>query len=196
MEARGIGSMTLQRLWQTFRLCLCRGSGDRGAYIRRNKIFGLAGQNFNFMPRVVPLYPELIRIHDNVFITSDVHFVTHDVTHSVVNNALCLRGGDNLPEFIGCIEIMDNVFVGTHSILLPNVKIGPNVIIGAGSLITKDCEPDSVYAGVPAKRVGSFTDFVRRKREGDYAYTEHNQHITEAEVERAWEMFESRCKEQ
>lgn len=184
--------MTIKRLWQTIRLCLCLGSGARGAYIRENKIFGYAGQNFNFMPRIVPLYPELIRIHNNVFITSGVHFVTHDVAHSVVNNALCLRGEDKLPELIGCIEIMDNVFVGTNSTLLPNITIGPNVIIGAGSLVTRDCESDSVYAGVPAKRIGSFSDFVKRRQEGGYAFTEHNQHITEAEVERAWAMFENR----
>lgn len=183
--------MTIKRLWQTIRLCLCRTSGARGAYIRENKIFGYAGQNFNFMPRIVPLYPELIRIHNNVFITGDVHFITHDVTHSVVNNVFCLQERGKLPEFIGCIEIMDNVLVGAHSILLPNIRIGPNVIIGAGSLVLKDCEPGSVYAGVPAKRIGSFSDFVRRRQEGNYAFTEHNQHITEAEVERAWAMFES-----
>lgn len=74
-------------------------------------------------------------MHDNVFITSGVHFVTHNDTHSVINKS-CTYG---LPEFIGCIEIVDNVFVGAHSILLPNVRIGPDVIIGAGSVIAKDC---------------------------------------------------------
>ncbi len=187
--------MTLYRLWQTLQLCLCRSANARGAYIRKNKIFGYAGVNFKFMPRKIPLYPELIRIHNNVFITSDVRFVTHDVTHSVVNNSGCLLGGrGKIPEFVGCIEILDNVFVGAHSILLPNVKIGPNVIIGAGSLIARDCEPDSVYAGVPARRVGSFADFVKRKQEGGYAFTEHNQYITEEEVKRAWAIFESARK--
>ena len=182
--------MTLERLYHTIRLAFCRGAVDRGNYLRRKAVFGAIGDNFRFMPRVVPLYPELIRIHDNVFITSGVHLITHDAINSVLNHCPCLQGGGKFSESIGCIEIMDNVFVGAYSIVLPNVKIGPNVIIGAGSLITKDCEPDSVYAGVPAERVGSFADFVGRRLAGGYAYTEHNQHLTEEEVRRAWEMFE------
>ena len=87
--------MTLKRLYQTIRLCLCRGAGARGEYIRRNGIFGAAGENFSFMPRVIPLYPELIRIHNNVFITSGVSFVTHDVTNSVINNRHVSLGGTN-----------------------------------------------------------------------------------------------------
>lgn len=183
--------MTFERLYHTVRLLFCSSALGRGNYLRSKAVFGAIGKNFRFMPRVVPLYPELIHIHDNVFITSDVHLITHDAVNTVLNHCQCLPGGDKFPELIGCIEIMDNVFVGANSIVLPNVKIGPNVIIGAGSLITKDCEPDSVYAGVPAKRVGSFADFVRRRMEGGYAYTEHNQHLTEEEVRRAWELFES-----
>ena len=35
---------------------------------------------------------------------------------------------------------MDNVFIGTGTIIMPNVKIGPNAIIAAGSVVTKDVE--------------------------------------------------------
>lgn len=47
--------------------------------------------------------------------------------------------------------------------ILPNVRIGPNVIIAAGSIITKDVPPNSVVGG-PAKVIGSF-DEIAKKRE-------------------------------
>lgn len=45
-----------------------------------------------------------------------------------------------------------------NTIIERNVKIGDNVVVGAGSLVIKDCESDSVYAGVPARRLMSIND--------------------------------------
>ena len=44
--------------------------------------------------------------------------------------------------------------------MLPGVVIGDNIVIGAGSLVSKDIESDSVYAGVPAKRICSIQDYI------------------------------------
>ena len=43
------------------------------------------------------------------------------------------------------------------------IKIGDNVIIGAGSVIVKDIPSNSVAVGVPCKKVGEFNDFVSRR---------------------------------
>ena len=51
---------------------------------------------------------------------------------------------------------MDNVFIGCNTTILPNVKIGPNVIIGAGSVIVNDVAPNTVVAGNPARVIGTF----------------------------------------
>ncbi len=51
----------------------------------------------------------------------------------------------------GTITIEDDVWLGAHVILLPNVKIGRSTIIGAGSVVTSDIPPYCVAAGVPAK---------------------------------------------
>ena len=51
------------------------------------------------------------------------------------------------------VSISDDVWVGYGSIILSGIKIGQGSIIAAGSVVTKDVEPYSIYAGVPAKKV-------------------------------------------
>lgn len=59
---------------------------------------------------------------------------------------------------------MDNVFIGSNTTILGGVRIGPNAIVAAGSVITKDVPPNSIVGGVPAKVIGDFETF-RGKRE-------------------------------
>ena len=44
---------------------------------------------------------------------------------------------------VGQVEIGSNVWVGSDVLILPNIKIGDNVVIAAGSIVTKDI-PDNV----------------------------------------------------
>jgi chloramphenicol O-acetyltransferase type B len=53
------------------------------------------------------------------------------------------------------IVIEDDVWVGYGSIILSGVKIGTGSIIGAGSVVTRDVEPYSIYGGIPAKKIGN-----------------------------------------
>ena len=57
------------------------------------------------------------------------------------------------------VVIEDNCDIGVGTILLPGVTIGTGSMIGAGSVVTHDVEPNSVVAGNPArlirKRVGA-----------------------------------------
>lgn len=46
-----------------------------------------------------------------------------------------------------------HALVGAGSIVLPGVTIGEGVAIGAMSLVRGDCEPFSIYAGIPARRL-------------------------------------------
>ena len=48
------------------------------------------------------------------------------------------------------VHIGDNVWVGARSVILPGVKIGNNVVIAAGSVVTKDVPENVMVAGVPA----------------------------------------------
>ena len=188
--------MNTKRLFQTFQLFLKRGAGARGKYLRDKNIFAAAGENLRFQPRLIPLYPELIKLHNNIMIAAGVRFVTHDASYTILNNL----GLGHFPERVGCIEVMNNVFIGYNSTILPNVRIGENVIIGAGSIVTKDLEPNGVYAGIPAKRIGSFDDYVQKNaaKEGsyDYPHVEHNQNISKDEIKRAWTHFKENRKEE
>jgi acetyltransferase-like isoleucine patch superfamily enzyme len=53
----------------------------------------------------------------------------------------------------GEVHIKDRCWIGTRVMIMPGVTIGEGTVIGAGALVTKDCDPGAVYVGVPAKRV-------------------------------------------
>lgn len=57
---------------------------------------------------------------------------------------------------------MNNVFIGSGTRILFNTRIGNNVIIGSGSLVNKDIPDNSVYAGVPARYICSFDEYVEK----------------------------------
>ncbi|MGH2855905.1 MAG: acyltransferase [Solirubrobacteraceae bacterium] len=51
------------------------------------------------------------------------------------------------------IRIGDGCWLGAGVMVLPGVTIGRGCVIAAGAVVTRDCDPDGLYAGVPAKRV-------------------------------------------
>lgn len=102
--------------------------------------------------------PFLIKIGNSCTVTSDVQFLTHDGGMRVIKN-LGLHA--NFDKF-GQIIIGGSVFIGYGSIIMPNVKIGDNVIIGAGSVVTKNVESNSVYCGVPTKKLYSIEDYFKK----------------------------------
>ncbi|MGT2686378.1 CatB-related O-acetyltransferase [Streptococcus porcinus] len=53
----------------------------------------------------------------------------------------------------GDIIIKDDVWIGTNAIVLSGVTIGKGAVIAAGSVVTKDVPPYTIYGGVPAKPI-------------------------------------------
>ncbi|MFK5879047.1 MAG: DapH/DapD/GlmU-related protein [Flavobacteriaceae bacterium] len=53
------------------------------------------------------------------------------------------------------ITIGDNVWIGCNCVILPEVNIGSNVIIGAGSIVTKDIPSNTISVGNPCKVIKS-----------------------------------------
>ena len=186
--------MKAKRLWWIIRTAMIRGGGRRATYARKHNIYANVGDNVSIQSRLIPIYSELISIGDNVAVARNVDFVTHDISHTVLNRLPEEeRKKFVYKERIGCIEICDNVFIGSNSIILYDTRIGPNVIIGTGSVVTRDCEPNSVYAGVPARKIGSFEEYIDKRINkeafGVITTTLHNQQLTEEEKEAAWDNF-------
>lgn len=62
-------------------------------------------------------------------------------------------------------RIHDNSFIGINAILLCGVSVGPNSIVGAGSVVTKDVPANSVVAGNPATVLCSIHEFIDKHRQ-------------------------------
>ena len=95
--------------------------------------------------------PYLLEIGDNVSISSHVIFLTHDYSiHNVTGRS----------TLYGKIKIGNNCFLGNACIILPGVTLADNIIVGAGSVVTKSFEQSNVIiAGNPAKVIGTWDAF-------------------------------------
>lgn len=104
------------------------------------------GEGCSIIPRDLGNEPYLIKIGNNVSIASGVTFVTHDGAARTIL-------GEKVPEIriYGSIIIEDNCVIGQNSILMPNIRIGRNSIVGAGSIVISNIPPNSVAMGVPAR---------------------------------------------
>jgi acetyltransferase-like isoleucine patch superfamily enzyme len=59
-------------------------------------------------------------------------------------------------EIIGAVLIRKGAFIGMNTVIMPGVTIGEGAVVAAGSVVTKDVEPFSVYGGVPAKKIRDY----------------------------------------
>lgn len=96
--------------------------------------------------------PYLIEIGNKVQITQNVRFYNHGA-------AWVLREKDPSFDFFGKIAVGNNVYIGNSVIILPGVSIGNNVVIAAGSVVTKSFGDNFVIGGNPAKILASVDDF-------------------------------------
>jgi maltose O-acetyltransferase len=51
------------------------------------------------------------------------------------------------------IKVGNGVWIGTRAVILPGVSIADGCVIAAGAVVTRDTEPNGLYAGVPARRI-------------------------------------------
>ena len=79
--------------------------------------------------------------------------VGFDVTFCCVSHEI----GDSNRRAINHIDkdiiVEDGVWIGANALILPGVTIKKGCVIGAGAVVTKDCEENGLYVGCPAKRV-------------------------------------------
>jgi len=53
----------------------------------------------------------------------------------------------------GDIVLESDVWIGTGSVILPNVTIGEGAVVGANSVVTRSVPPYTVVGGLPAKKI-------------------------------------------
>lgn len=101
-----------------------------------------------------PSHCFLISIGDNCTICPNVRLIAHDAS---------TKGHLGYTK-IGRIDVRANCFIGDSTLVLPGVTIGPNSIVGAGSIVKRDIPPYSVAAGNPARVICSLDEYLEKMR--------------------------------
>lgn len=57
----------------------------RISFCKKHHLYGSIGENCSIQKRKLPLYSNLVFLHNNVHIASNVGFVTHDIIHTMLN---------------------------------------------------------------------------------------------------------------
>ncbi len=115
----------------------------------------------------------IVRIGDNTNIEQNVHITAG--SRVIIGEECSILDGAvitdinhpyddvNVPasrQKIQCmpVEIGNQCFVGAHAMIMPGVKLGNHVIVGANSVVTKSFPGNCVIAGVPAKIIRRYDD--------------------------------------
>lgn len=97
--------------------------------------------------------PYLIKLGEHITIAEGVRFITHDGGVWVFRNEITDI------DVIKPISVGNNVFIGMKTIIMPGVNISDNVVIGAGSIVTKDILEAGVYVGSPARKIKELEEY-------------------------------------
>jgi maltose O-acetyltransferase len=132
----------------------------------RRRLYRLAGIEAH-SERVTPgVFFESARvtIHDDAYVNAGVAFFGHgritlgrscaigNEVHFATHHHLPRQQGRAGELVVRPITVGDGAWIGSRAVLLPGVNVGERCIVAAGAVVTSDCEPDGVYAGVPATR--------------------------------------------
>lgn len=72
---------------------------------------------------------------------------------AIYNSQHDVQSSDFSPEY-GQVSIGDYVFIGPRVTILPGVHIEEGAVVAAGAVVTKDVSAFTIYAGVPAVKIG------------------------------------------
>ena len=73
-----------------------------------------------------------------------------------------LRTIDPTFDFFGRVVIGNNVYIGNNAQVMPGVTVGSNVLIAAGSIVTKSVPDNVVVGGNPARIICTYREFHER----------------------------------
>jgi acetyltransferase-like isoleucine patch superfamily enzyme len=107
----------------------------RAYYVRILGMDIASSATFSLKVKFDHTHPRGIHVGADSYVAFGAVILSHDMTRNL-----------RLDTRIGA-----RCFIGAHSIILPGVTIGDGVIVGAGSVVTKDVPPNVVVAGNPAR---------------------------------------------
>lgn len=143
--------------------------GEIGCYLRRAGYGFATGPNSRVLQHVMIYYPERLRLGSDVGIAAGCQ----------INAAGGIDIGDDVLIGPGChiwsqnhriegrrvireqayerkrVVLGRDVWLGAGTIVLPGVTIAEGTVVAAGAVVTKDTEPYSLVAGVPARKIRS-----------------------------------------
>lgn len=114
-----------------------------------------------------PFYTDFgknIKVGENVFINACCHFqdhggvvigddcqIGHNVVFATLNHGIAPK--DRYHTYSAPIVLGKNVWVGSNATILQGVNIGDNAIVGAGAVVTRNVEANTIVGGIPAKLI-------------------------------------------
>lgn len=108
------------------------------------------------------IHPEAISIGSNTTIGLNSSIIAH------------LYWGPKKKKYSAHVTIGKNVFIGPHTVILPNVKIGDGAVIQAGTVVSHDIPPGTLWGPAKSKALArvtipltcesSFKEFVKGLR--------------------------------
>lgn len=104
--------------------------------------------------------PYLITIKDNVRLSANVSFITHDGG----NWAFRHDEPYNEVNHFGKIVVDEYTFIGAGATIMPGVYIGKHCVIGAGAVVTKSIPDYSVAVGIPAKVINTTYEYAEKMK--------------------------------
>lgn len=117
----------------------------------------IGGSNF-IASRFWSTEPYLITVGNHCQITKGVKIFTHGGAGAVRKK---------YPKFdtFGKVVIGDYVYIGNNSLIMPGVTIGDNVLVAAGSVVTKSVPNNVVIGGNPARIICSIDQYIERNEQ-------------------------------
>lgn len=141
-------------------LKLCKPDGyEYSDFLKKWGGFQNIGINCFIMCEANVTDPYLTYIGNNVMLSA-CNIFCHDGSIAMLSRAYSKK-----LDRVAPVKILDNVFIGHGAIVLPNVTVGPNAIVAAGAVISKDVPANSIVAGNPAKVIGSVDNLVQKLEE-------------------------------
>ena len=148
------GDGMIQRLWTSLKARISRRLNPK-TELDVLKERGLkVGKNLQFYNSQIDYgHCWLVEIGDDVTITNST-ILAHDASTKLYFGK----------SKIGRVKIGNRVFIGYNSLILCNVTIGNDVIVAAGSIVTRNIPDNSIVAGNPARVIGMTADYLEKHK--------------------------------